>query len=309
MAIVLAFRIGVVLGPPAGAASVRIVKWAEGPGVASLPRSVMDRLHDPAESDEELTVAVSAAVARVADVATFEGAFETRKLHVLFGRTPGGTGLDDDAMFTIHFAKLAAGAPVSEWLEADFTAIEAALDTWWGTIKARYPAGTILKQFRWYAAGPQIEEALGGPGRTGPPRRVVDRNVAGTNTTSAHMPPQVAVSVTERTSDRSAWGRYYLPAPGAVGNLELTGRIPPSVQAIYADAGDALYETAAAASTPAVVYSTAKPARETAAGTALPARGARILTVDTVQVDDVYDVIRSRRWKTPLLRLQRGIGA
>jgi hypothetical protein len=39
----------------------------------------------------------------------------------------------------------------------------------------------------------------------------------------------------------------------------------------------------------------------------LPARSATAWTVEKVQVDDVYDVVRRRRFKYPTLRVQRDI--
>ncbi|HVJ22527.1 MAG TPA: hypothetical protein VM756_01175, partial [Burkholderiales bacterium] len=63
------------------------------------------------------------------------------------------------------------------------------------------------------------------------------------------------------------------------------------------------------AGVPIVVYSPAKPERPKKPSGTLPATVARALTVDTIQVDDIPDVIRSRRFNKTLLRVQRGVGA
>jgi hypothetical protein len=184
------------------------------------------------------------------------------------------------------------------------------MSAFWTAVQDRYRPTTILDQYRWYAVGPEIEEALGAPGRTGPPRRIVDVEIAGTHSTSGvgSLPPQVAVSVTEQTSDPQAWGRFYMPAPAAEW-VTTYGRVHSTFHTALANAADTLYEACVTAGAIPVVYSSAKPERETKAGTTLPPKDARALTVDQLQVDDLYDVIRSRRWDAPTLKLQRAIGS
>jgi hypothetical protein len=305
----LIFRLAIALAPRV----TRYVSSGQPPaGGAGLyvGAKLRERLEDPNESDADLTDAVAAASGTIAAVATYEETFETRKLQVLFGRTSGGSVPEDDAIITFHLLKLAGGVPEDEWIAGDFTAAEAAFDAFWTSVKVGYLGSTTLKQYRWYRAGPQRDDELGGPGRTGPPVRVVDKAVVGTAAGSPQAPPQVAISVTERTTDPSAWGRFYLPAPEAdASQLAGTGRLAPAFQTIIANAADAMYEAWLLADTIAVVYSAAKAARQTKAGTSLPARAARALSVDTLQVDDLMDVIRSRRWRDPLLRLQRAVGS
>lgn len=307
MGAALAFKVAIALGP----ASVRVLSWAQGPAVDTatrIGRASWARLNDPAEADETLAALLSGEIGYSVQVTTFSTTFETRKLQAIFGRASGGAVPEDSAVCTFHFLKLTAGAPASAWVEADFTALETAFDAMWGSIKVKYYETTKLKQLRWYRAGPQRDEELGAPGRTGPPVRVVDRNVAGTVAASWPLPPQVAVSVTEMTTDPKAWGRFYLPAP-AVLVLDLSGRLEVSNQTLIGNAADTFYESALTNGTPAVVYSSLKSSRLTKAGLTLPAKAARALTVDKLQVDDLLDVIRSRRWASPLLRLQRQVGA
>jgi hypothetical protein len=308
VAVVLAFRLALVLGP----ASVVVVRWAQGPGPANLPGWLTAILSDPDEDDETKTAAVASWSGRVSEVTTFGDPFELRKLQVLFGRSSGAATPEDDAVITFHLLKLAAGVPSADWTVQNFVDVETAFDTFWNAIKNTQSVNLRLKQLRWYATGPQIDIALGAPGRTGPPRRVVERNLPGTSPFSppVAMPPQVAISVTEKTAVASAWGRFYLPAPLATSAVWTgAGRLDPAYQTTLGNAADAFYEACRTAGLPVVVYSAAKPERETKAGLTLPAVAARALTVDQLQVDDLADVIRSRRWNAPLLRLQRDVAA
>jgi hypothetical protein len=178
--------------------------------------------------------------------------------------------------------------------------VEARLLTFANVLNDYFTAQFSYKQVRWYKAGPSATPPQ-------PPVRIIDPAVAGTATAGGDMmPPQVAVSITEKTTDPKSWGRFYLPA-FIVGIANTSGRIDSTWQGAIADAADAMYEGFVTDGTPAVVYSSAKAARETAGGTELPATSARALPVKQIQVDDLFDVIRSRRYNEPLLRLQRDI--
>jgi hypothetical protein len=236
----------------------------------------------------------------MSSVETVEGTFELRKVQIRWGRNSGAAAGTDDAVTTHHFLRAPSGVPSDAWVTADFTAVETALATFWTSIKNLYTASTVYKQVRWYKAGPAILPPQG-------PVRVIDPAVPGSFAdTNDEMPPQVAISVTEKTVDATAWGRFYLPNVAA-GVANISGRIATAEQTQLADAADVLYEACVAAACFPVVYSAAKPVRTTAGGTSLPARTARALPVKQIQIDDVFDVIRSRRWNEPLLRLQRDI--
>ncbi len=303
MAVAVAFRIALILAP----AGVRIVKWSEGPGLDSavrLSKSMWDRLHDPTESDADLSTALSSESGRVADVATYTGSFELRRLQVKFELLVGGAVVDDARITTYDFLRLASGSPSDAWVAADFTAVENAFGTAWTTIKGYYSPNFRLAQYRWYKHGPSVVPPQ-------EPVRVVDNLVVGTAVTSGAMPPQVALSCTELTSSRKSWGRVFWPgiANSAASNstTDMTGRYSSAVLTAFANALDTYYEACRAASVMPVVFSPAKPSRPTAGGGTLAATGARALTVDTIQVDDVPDVIRSRRFKSATLKVQRGL--
>jgi len=169
-----------------------------------------------------------------------------------------------------------------------------------------------LSEYRWYKDGPDIAPPQ-------EPVRVVPKAVLGTNASTvypAHLPPQVAVSVTEQTPSSRHWGRFYLPAPAiwkagdavATPVLTTTGRFHSDFLTNYANAVDTFYEACRTGSIPIVVYSKAKPERETAAGTTLPAQAAMAIEVNQTQIDDVPDVLRSRRFSDPTLKVQRAVG-
>ncbi|HVJ22523.1 MAG TPA: hypothetical protein VM756_01155 [Burkholderiales bacterium] len=306
MAVVLAYRAAIALTP----ILVRMVQTSS----ADLParqwliaQGLWKRLTDPDESDEDLSIALSDASGYNYTVATFTGAFELRKLQIEFRLSTGGADVDDQRVMTFHFLKLAGGSPSADWVAGDFTAIETAFGTLWAALKVQQVPNIRLSQYRWYKAGPDVAPPQ-------EPVRVVDQNVPGTSTAVQAFPPQVAATITERTGSRRAWGRSYFPvsAPfgGSVGShTDLTGRFTSGYLTALANAFDTFYEAALTAGVPIVVYSPAKPERPKKPSGTLAATVARALTVDTIQVDDIPDVIRSRRFNKTLLRVQRGVGA
>lgn len=309
MAIFWAFRIAVAIGVVVG--RTRAYRQLEvQPGKVFLLNQLYHRMMaDPDVSDDELVLKISAATGSLVRVTTISGDFETRKLHVLWGRTSGGAVPEDDVMTTMHLVKLVGGVPQDTWLDSDFVSVETNWDSVWGVMKHYYSDVIRLKQYRWYKAGPQVEQALGGTGRTGEPVRVVDKNVPGESTGVSGLPPQVALSLTEKTSSARHWGRMYLPAPMAAesgfNTVGHAGRWATPFTTAVIDAFHPFYSGQSAAGRPVVVYSAAKPVRPSAGGGTLPAAPARAFTVDELQIDDIPDVIRSRRFDAPLLRLQR----
>jgi hypothetical protein len=299
VAVVLVFRVAVAVAG-AGHRVVKIEQSATGqPGPFDIPAYLWDRLRGE-ETDEELGAAISAHTGRLATVTTFDEPFELRKAQVRWGRSSGAAAGTDDAVTTHHFIKLSGGTPTDDWLAADFQAIEAAFAAFWTTIKTIYVEQYSYKQMRWYKAGPDIVPPQA-------PVRVIDPAVVGTSASTTVLPPQAALSITEKTTDPKSWGRFYLPPPHPAVLDANTSRLTSATQTFFADAVDTMYQAFLTAGTPAVVYSSAKPSRATAGGGTLPARDARALTVDEIQVDDLMDVIRSRRWNEPLLRVQRAI--
>jgi len=301
MGVSLAIRVAIALAPAAGGAATRVLKWAEGPGV-STGNTLWQRLNDPSESDADLSAALSAERGTLSEVATYTGTFECRKLQVSWTQDSFAVGGDDVRVATFHMLKLVSGAPSATWVTADFTTITDAFDAFWTSIKPKFAAGVKLTRLAFYKAGPAIVPPQ-------PPVYAVDRNVAGTSAYGP-CPPQVAISVTERAGSKANWGRFYLPAPDT-GNVSGGARIVTPCSTAIADAADTFYEALRVAGTPVVVYRSSLPARsrKDPGLPQLPARAANAQTVDQIAIDDVFDVIRSRRWKIPLLRTVRDIAA
>lgn len=210
------------------------------------------------------------------------GGIGVRRCQLVFSRIPA-SGVEGTAVTTIDFLNLTGGNPDDTWVDADFTTLEGHLDTFWGVCKAYAPAYTTLDQLRWYRIGL-------GVGHPNPPVRITDRNVSGTGTGSSM--PQQAVSVTEKTPVRRAWGRMYLPL-NTYSMFDTSGRIASSVSGTIAAAAGTLYSAAAAAEYVPVVYSRKR---------------SKTFSVESIQVDDLADVIRSRRWANPVTRSTASVG-
>jgi hypothetical protein len=120
----------------------------------------------------------------------------------------------------------------------------------------------------------------------GPPVMVTPINELGTGTDAA-CPPQVSVSVTWKTDARKTWGRFYLPHPN-VQVLTGAGSLAPAI-------ADQLAAQAATL------------ADRGGAGAALTVFSRKQWThhdPQSVQVDDLMDVIRKRRYSKPHHRAQ-----
>lgn len=289
----------------------RVLKWSEGPGLATGDRNVerfRSRFEDPAESDSALTDLLTEGGATLAEVATYSEPFELRKVHMQWTLNSGDVAGEDVRVCTFHLLKLSAGAPTADWVAADFTNVDAKFAAWWVALRAYFSSATGWSALKVYKAGPDIE----------PPQVPVFAEDFAPNFgtgAASQMPPQVAVTVTEKAGSKPHWGRFYLPAPAALATvLGATGRLHATFQNALADATDTLYQDLKAVGLVPVVYRPPLPVRQTAAerraGTlpgSLPARAGSAWTVDDISVDNIFDVIRSRRYDRPTSRSDRAI--
>jgi hypothetical protein len=223
-----------------------------------------------------------------------------RKVTLAFETLAGGVRHDDLMLTGVHLLDDTA----TPWsTAARFEAAEAAIDAFWNAVKVQFPAATRLAELAWHRSGP----AYDAPNSPGASVRRVLRSVVGTagGTGTKELPRQVAWSLTERTMLRKRWGRMYLPAPAS--SVVVDGRVQLGSCQLMADAFRDFYAALLAADLVPVVYSPAQPARSKKKGGSLPAKPAAALKVNTVQVDDILDVIRSRRLKRPLVRERRGL--
>jgi hypothetical protein len=121
--------------------------------------------------------------------------------------------------------------------------------------------------------------------KSGPPQIVYPMTGAGA--ASSRQAPQVALTTTDRTAYPRHWGRNYWPMPGSVGTTTI-GNAPAGEVDATANGLAATYTQLMAADFFPVVVVTQVDK--------IPTRG--LLTVNKIQVDDVWDVVRRRRVKT-----------
>ena len=200
-----------------------------------------------------------------------------RRAVVHFDRTAASVGADD-AEIHFDFLNLTGGDPDDTWTDADYENLEGHLDTWFAAIAGKIDHNYKLRQFSWYRFGP-------GVAAPNPAERVVTRTDAGT-LSGFPLPPQVACSMTLRTGIRRSWGRTYLPGLG-LDNAVAGGRLSGTSLTAIVDALAALYEDANGDDFPMVVVSKAH---------------LSVYAIEAVEVDDVLDVIRRRRWKQAITK-------
>lgn len=238
-------------------------------------------------------------------MADVEGAFELGKLQWRFARAPAGGVTEDVAVMTFHFLKTAT--PTAPWTTNDCATIEDNLDTLWAALAPNWFTTIRSDQYRWYKDGPAYYELVPEedpyryqPIGDNPAIRVTEVDVPGTSSVSP-LPPQVAVSITEKTSKRGSWGRVYLPAPDGSAS-DISGRVDATWGSETIAAFGTFYGTLKAAGTPCVVFSIQKPERPKKNGKMLGPEPARALEILSLVMDNVFDVIRSRRWENPTQR-------
>jgi len=177
-----------------------------------------------------------------------------------------------DAMTThCDFLNLTNGSPDDTWTDADFTAIESQMSQWIAELEPFMHTSVLWHEVRWYRVGPAITPP-------NPAIRVVQASQNGNATTA--LPPQVAASVTLKTVPRRQWGRMYLPLTGQT-VLSATGRFLPANVTTVGQSTDAFFQSVIALDFHPVIFS--------------EVRG-KAYAVEEVQVDDVPDIIRSRRF-------------
>jgi len=196
---------------------------------------------------------------------------------------------DDRIMTSMQLMNYTGGAVDPSWTTADFTTAETQLNTFWTSVSARMPTGFTLESYRWYPFGPTITAP-------NPARRITTpAGISGGSSTYAY-PHQISCAVTERTSDRLHWGRMYLPPlASSASQVGVDGRFVSTHVDAIAGFANTLYTGLSGVDLQPVVWSPAKPARINASGNTLPATSAAAYSVEKIQVDNVPDVIRSRR--------------
>lgn len=196
-----------------------------------------------------------------------------RRAQLRFSRTPPTGTIDDVAVTHIDFMNLTSGSPDDTWTTTDFTDLESIIAAWWTAQSSYHPSTLTFDEIRWYRVGTGITPP-------NPAVRIHPVAVAG-SAGSESLPPQVAATITLKTAARKNWGRLYLPhltegvnvAPGIIG---------PGPCATIADNFATLV--------------TASAAKDMHVGVLSHVAGSW-LALEQIQVDNVFDVIRSRRWR------------
>jgi hypothetical protein len=136
-----------------------------------------------------------------------------RRVQCVFNREPVGS-VEDTAVVTLDFLNMTDDSPDDTWVDADFLSLETRLDTFWTALKPHMWNRVRLVQYRWYRIGPEIVPP-------NPAVRIMAKDINGSAT--AALPPQIAITVTEKTAVRKEWGRFYIPCIGSGAPIVDTG--------------------------------------------------------------------------------------
>lgn len=197
--------------------------------------------------------------------------------------TPTGTA-EDKAQIGFDIVKLSGGANDPTWDQAQVDGAVDEIVSLLGNLAQSQDNNCAWNEIRSYVR--RFDNDGPGFAPSGDPVDVRAVSIVGAGSTEPVLPYQVACSVTEKTTMRKHWGRFYVPCIKS-SLVDGFGRwteatctaIASTVGSSYADLANANY---------AVV---------------VPSGGTRTLfTVTQVQVDDIPDVIRSRRPRDTLVR-------
>lgn len=194
-----------------------------------------------------------------------------RRVSIIIDRTGVMAG-SDAAMIHFDFLNYTGGSPDDTWTPGDYTTLEALINTWMTAVASLIPIGNKFTTLIWHRVGTGVP-------KPNPAERILTLATPINGAGGSSQPPQSATSITFRTGVRKSWGRTYLPwglSYGATGVL--AGATVDSVASLT----NTLVTNAAASDFQLVVVS--KPL-------------ASALAVESVECDNVGDVIRRRRWK------------
>lgn len=203
---------------------------------------------------------------------------------------------------TFDVVNITNGAVDNSWTAQDLDDLHAGLMLLVTAVRAQMSQGMRIKEIRYYQMyfNPIIPVDERPPdwkddpyGHSGPPVRVTAINGAG-DVAGFSLPPQVAVSVTEKTAYPRHWGRTYLP-PLHVNAVAASGYISAQVVANIADGVSNMFAS--------LHQDELYPVVPVVQVDKEPFRG--LLTVNEIQVDNVFDVIRRRRSATTTQRVTR----
>lgn len=183
----------------------------------------------------------------------------------------------DEALMHFDFMNLTGGDPDDTWTSGDYETMEDLLTTFFEAIAVVWHPGYKFSEVRWYRIGHGVP-------KPNPAERIftLTSPVVGTGST-ALMPPQVASTITFRVGKRRSWGRTYVPIEGA--SLTTDGlTLDPSVVDLLVEAADDLVTSSV---------------DEDFHSGVLSMHDSAFYLTEAVEVDDVVDIQRRRRWQHP----------
>jgi len=186
---------------------------------------------------------------------------------------------EDVAVMTCHIRQVEFGIPdvfpIGDQGRNDFISNVA---TWWGVVKAHMTQHITFREMRFYDVPTTPGADMGEPVKV----QAVAEAATGT---SGALPPQVSLSITFRTDKRKTWGRFYLPGP-ARSLCSDTGRIDSAAADSILNATHALTSRASSGGS-LTVFSRKEWTHH---------------DPQLIQIDDIFDVIRTRRYREPHFR-------
>lgn len=201
---------------------------------------------------------------------TMAGTFTVQTLH---SRSEAGVISEDVEVTTTSWAWTPAGDPT----DAQFDIVLDALDAFWtGIAVDRSPLIRV--------DGHRVYVSTNPPSTPGPAVYTRDANIVGTGS-GFRLPPQVATTITMVVENRRRWGRFYI---GGLASTIVTtdGRLGTATRNRIANTA-ALEFSGLGPDWVLSVFGTPSP---------------NTLPVTEVRVDDVFDVIRSRRYDVTTAR-------
>lgn len=161
--------------------------------------------------------------------------------------------------------------PVTDTVRASF---DTDIINWFTALQALISNKYTLREARYYDVPATAGVDMGGP------KRVTTLGMVGTSSTNC-LPPQCAASVTFKTSVRKQWGRSYVPGL-TVSSIDANGRLTSSARSTLLSAFQILTGRGGTGGA-MTIFSRVHWAHNDPV---------------TVQVDDIVDVIRRRRFST-----------
>jgi len=207
-----------------------------------------------------------------------------------FRNTATGAVVQDDQYCGFDILNITGGLPDYTWTTSDFTSVEGKLDTFWSGQAAAIPNWLTLVEYKWYVKSFNPMSTTKPFAPHGPPVRITAKAITGSD--SNYACAQQAATITKKTPWAKHWGRIYFPYGAGSVLVAAGGRLAGTNPTALATGMQTLNESLAASDYQMVVPSVMidkAPSRQ-------------LLTVTSIQVDDILDVHRSRRPRNPLVR-------